>query len=138
MATTLSVGPAQTRGFVLSAFATFSIDDLVDTVGSTLFTLPLGSTIVGGRLSITTVFSAGTSTAIIVGDATDPNRYVAAGDAETAADIELLGNLLGYAIVAADRAITVTYTDTGTAGTVGAGEVLAVYADPNYNTINQE
>ena len=85
MATTLSVGPAQTRGFALTAFASFDVNDVVDTVGSELFTVPLGSTIVNGRLSITTVWASGTSTAIIVGDATDPNRYVAAGDAAAAA-----------------------------------------------------
>ena len=137
MATTLSVGPAQTRGFALTAFASFDVNDVVDTVGSELFTLPLGSTIVNGRLSITTVWASGTSTAIIVGDATDPNRYVAAGDAETAADIELIEGL-GYSIVAADRAITVTVTKTGAASTVGAGEVLACFLDPSYNMINQE
>jgi len=135
--TTLAVGPAQTRGFVLSAFASFDISDLADTVGSTLFTLPLGATIVGGRLSVTTAFDGGTGVAIICGDATDPNRYLAGGDAKTATDDELIGTT-GYSIVAADRAITVTYTDGGTASTVGAGEVLAVYADPSYNTINQE
>ena len=136
--TTLAVGPAQTRGFALSAFASFDVDDLTDAVGAALFKLPLGSTIIGGRLSVTTAWASGTSTAILVGDATDPNRYIAAGDAETTTDDELLGNLLGYSIVAADRDITVTVTKTGAQSTVGAGEVLAVYADPSYNTINQE
>lgn len=137
MATTLSVGPQDTRGFALTVYATFGVADFTDTVGLEAFRVPIGSTIVNGRFSITTAWASGTSTAVLVGDATDPNRYLAAGDAETVTNDELIEGL-GYAVVAADVATVITVTKTGTVSTVGAGNILACYLDPNYNTINYE
>lgn len=138
MATKLSVGPAQTRGFALSAYSDFDFNDFTSGVGAEVFRLPLGSTIIGGRISVTTVWDSGTSDGIEVGDATDDNRYHVSSDAQSAGNNDLLGIALGYAIVEADRAILVEVTSAGTAATTGAGNVLAIYADPDYNTINQD
>ena len=135
---TLAVGPSQTRGYALSAFNTYLFSDFVSGVGAEVFKIPLGSTILGGRLSITTAFNSGTSDGIEVGDATDDNRYLASTDAQVVANSELLGNLLGYSIVEADRAILVELTSVGGAATAGAGEVLALFVDPSYNIYNQD
>ena len=135
---TLAVGPSQTRGFALSAFNTYLFSDFVSGTGAEVFKLRLSSTILGGRLSITTAFDSGTSDGIEVGDATDDNRYLVSIDATATGDDDLLGNLVGYAIVEADRAILVELTSTGTAATAGAGNVLALFVDPNYDTINQD
>ncbi len=140
--TTVAVGTAQVRGFALTAFADFDFTDVIAAasgVGFELFNLPLASSIVGGRMSVVEVFDSATSDAIEIGDATSAARYLATSDADAAiADFELLGNLLGYKIVAADRAILAEWTAVGAVPTQGIAEVLAVYADPNYATINQE
>jgi len=139
--TTLAVGPAQTRGFALTAFASFDFADVIVAttgVGVEVFRLPLGATAMGGYLSVGTVFNSGTSDSLELGDATDDNRYLAATDAQAAADSELLGNLLGYKVVAADRPVLLEWTAVGAVPTTGAGSILMLYADPEYNTINYE
>jgi len=138
--TTAAVGPAQTRGFVLSAYATFDYADCIAATSATafeLFRLPLGATVIGGSFACTTVFNSATSDSMTVGD-TDVDEYVTAYDLTSTGVSKVLGNLLGIAVAAADRPVNAIWTAVGAVPTTGAGNMLLCYADPSYNTINYE
>lgn len=141
----LAQGEAQTRSYVLAVSAGFSYDDFTDAVGLPFCTLPIGARVLGGFCAITTVWNSTTSDSLEIGDATDPNEYLSALDAQAAATTEFsLSNLFDAAgsitpaIVAATDEILIEIT-AGTADTAtqGIGNACMFYfdvtkADENY------
>ena len=138
----LANGEATTRSYVLAVGASFSYDDFTSGVGLPFCTLPIGARVLGGFCAITTVWD-GTTDTLEIGDATDPNEYLSALDAQAAATTEFsLSNLFDAAgsitpaIVAATDEILIEITTVGTAS-AGAGNATIFYidttkADENY------
>ena len=140
----LARGEATTRSYVLAVSAGFSYDDFVSGTGLPFCTLPVGARVLGGFCAITTVWNSGTSDSLEIGDATDPNEYLSALDAQAAATTEFsLSNLFDAAgaitpaITAATDEILIEITSAGAAGTQGVGNAAMFYidvtkADENY------
>jgi len=141
----LAQGEAQTRSYVLAVSAGFSYDDFTDAVGLPFCTLPIGARVLGGYVDIVTAFDSTSSDTLIVGDASDPNEYITALDAQAIAITEFsLSNLFDAAgaitpaIVAASDEILITVTaGTADTATAGVGTACMFYfdvtkADENY------
>lgn len=140
----LANGEATTRSYVLCVNASFSYDDFTSGVGLPFCTLPVGARVLGGFCAITTAWNSGTSDSLEIGDATDPNEYLSALDAQSAVTTEFsLSNMFDAAgaitpaIVAASDEILIEITSAGTAATAGAGNAAMFYiditkADENY------
>lgn len=142
----LASGEATTRSYVLAVSAGFSYDDFTDAVGLPFCTLPIGARVLGGYVDISTVFNSTTSDTLIIGDATDPNEYVSALNAQAAATTPFsLSNMFDAAgavtpaITAATDEILITIT-AGTADTAtqGVGSACIFYVDVTKSDENYE
>lgn len=143
----LANGEATSRSYMLAVSAGFSYDDFTDAVGLPFATLPVGAIVLSGLLRITTVFDSTTSDTLIIGDATDPNEYLDALDAQAAAStpftlsnvFDISAGSITPAIVAATDEILITIT-AGTADTAtqGAGDCHMFYIDPSKADENYE
>jgi hypothetical protein len=132
----LANGEATTRSYVLAVNAGFSYDDFTSGTGLPFCTLPIGARVLGGFCAITTAWNSGTSDSLEIGDATDPNEYLSALDAQAVATTEFsLSNLFDAAgaitpaIVAATDEILIEITSAGTAATAGVGNACMFYVD---------
>ena len=141
----LARGEATSRSYVLCVAASFSYDDFTSGVGLPFCTLPVGARVLGGYCEIQTAWDSGTSDSLEIGDATDPNEYLSALDAQTAAITEFsLSNYFDAAgaitpaITAATDEILIEITSAGTAATAGVGEAGMFYVDPTKADENYE
>jgi hypothetical protein len=132
----LARGEATTRSYPLFVNASFSYDDFTSGVGLPFCTLPIGARVLGGFCAITTAWDSGTSDSLEIGDATDPNEYLSALDAQSAVTTEFsLSNMFDAAgaitpaIVAATDEILIEITSAGTAATAGVGNAGILYVD---------
>lgn len=132
----LANGEAQTRSYLLAVSASFSYDDFTSGVGLAFCTLPIGARVLGGYCNIVTAWDSGTSDSLEIGDATDPNEYLSALDAQATGTTEFsLSNLFDAAgaitppIVAASDEILIEITSVGTAATAGVGNATMFYQD---------
>jgi len=143
----LARGEATTRSYLLCVSAGFSYDDFTDAVGLPFCTLPIGAIVLSGLLRITTAFNSTTSDTLIVGDASDPNEYLSALDAQAIADtpftlsnvFDISAGSITPAIVAASDEITITVTaGTADTATAGVGDLHMFYIDPTKADENYE
>lgn len=117
---------------VMSAQFAFSFDDtMVNTAGNTVdfgaanlggaagafdvIELPVGAIVVGGDLAVKTAFDAATY-AIIVGDATDTDRFLATADRKAVGTSALL--VPGFVSTGEAIRVTITAADVCTTGEV--------------------
>lgn len=85
--------------------------------------LPVNAIVVGGELSIETTFATVTTYAIIVGDATSTNRYLATADRKAAGRTALVPT----DFVSNGENIRLTITPTGADATAGKGALRVSY-----------
>lgn len=87
--------------------------------------LPAGAVVVGGEVDVQQVFNSATSDTLIVGDASDDNRYLTAGDLQVKGPIALLKT--GFIHTAGEPLIVVKWTKVGAAPTTGRIRVRVEY-----------
>ena len=111
---------------------TFAADGTETVIG----TLPANSQIVEIYVDVSTVFNAGTTNTLDLGDGTTADQYAdalnvgTAGRKRATSDVSQVGNLVD--IGASDVALTATYNQTGTAASAGTAQVTVLYV-PNNN-----
>jgi hypothetical protein len=95
-------------------------------------TLPANSQIYQIAVDVTTVFDAGSTNTLDLGDGSTADQYADALDIGTAqkrvlatSDVSQIGNLID--IGTSDITVTATYTQTGSAATAGAATVTVLY-----------
>lgn len=141
----LANGEATSRSYLLAVSASFSYDDFTSGTGLPFCTLPVGARVLGGYCDITTAWDSGTSDSLEIGDATDPNEYLSALNAQSVAITEFsLSNMFDAAgsitpaITAATDEILIEITSAGTAATAGVGSAAMFYFDPTKADENYE
>lgn len=120
------IGLEDLVGPFVTARTTIQLADL--TSGAALTTsiaLPVGAVVVGGSVSVDQAFNSATSDTLIVGDATDDNRYLDAADLQSVATKALVPT--GFIGTAAEAAIKVTWTGVSTAPTHGRFTISLQY-----------
>jgi hypothetical protein len=91
-----------------------------------LDTLAVGDVVIKTWVDVTTVFNAGTTNVLTLGDGTTANKYLAAGDVnEASATVTPVGGLGPFKAETAAGSLTATFAQTGTAATAGAAVVYA-------------
>lgn len=91
-------------------------------------TLPSGCVLSHAIVSVTTAFNAATTNVLIVGTSSDDDAFVAAGDVnEGAVGGAFVTRPAGVAVTA-ETPVYVKFTETGTAATAGAADVVLFYA----------
>lgn len=92
-----------------------------------LDTLAVGDVVLRCWAEVTTVFNAGTTNVLTLGDGTTANKYLAAGDVnEASATVTPTGGLGPFKAETAAGTLTATFAQTGTAATTGAAKVYAI------------
>jgi hypothetical protein len=86
--------------------------------------LPPGAIVVGGEITVNTVFDSTTNT-LSIGDAGSATRYASAVNLKSAARTAL--TLTGYKVTDANKDLLFTYAETGAAATAGAATVVLNY-----------
>lgn len=117
-----SSAPGEYGGLrLVSAEITFE-DDTVD-----LEELDAGDVVISAWAEVTEAFDAGTTNVVILGDGTDDDKFLAAGDVtEGSLGVTPAGGKGPFAAEAAAGTLTATYTQSGTAATAGAARVYAL------------
>lgn len=96
----------------------------------TVDTLAAGDVIVQCWFEVTTAFNAGTTNVITVGDGTTANKYLTSTDVtEGTPGVYPTGGKGPFAKETAAGTLTITYAQTGTAATTGAGRFYAIITD---------
>lgn len=109
---------------LVSAAVTFS------TPSVTVETLAAGDVVVQVWFAVVTAFNAATTNVITVGDGTTADKYLAAADiTEATPGVYPTGGKGPFVAETQARTLTVTYAQTGTAATTGAGRVYALITD---------
>jgi len=96
----------------------------------TIATIPAGSQIVDINIDVTTAFNAGTTNTVTVGKTGTAAAYVAATSVGTVgrASVATTGVYSAWANVGTDDVnAIITYSQTGTVASTGAGRVTIVY-----------
>lgn len=124
-------GPAQLVGYVRG-----TIDYTVAGAGtngnSTIGIIPSGAVVVDAIVVVNTAFNANTTNVVIVGDAGDPDRYVAAADVTEGTPGGYRGTTatgIGYTTTT-DTTVIANYAETGTAATTGSATVTILFIAP--------
>lgn len=95
-----------------------------------LGTIPSGAVITSVDVLVETAFNAGTTNVLIVGNASDDDAYLAAGDVDETATGLTRYSTKG-AKVSADTEILAEYTQSGTAASAGAATIIVHYVPDN-------
>lgn len=94
--------------------------------------LPNGAMVLWSMVNVTAAFNAATTNVLTVGtNSTSYNDLVAAGDVNEGAVEATFGYLGSGLKVTADTDVYVKYTQTGTAATAGAADILVAYVNAN-------
>lgn len=92
-------------------------------------TLAVGDVVVRCWYEVLTAYNAGTTNVITLGDGTTGNKYLAAADVtEATPAVYPTGGVGPFKAETATGTLTLTYAQTGTAATTGAGRVYALIA----------
>jgi len=134
----MTISVPDTRQYPLVAYVAFAVGDLVSAAASKLFELPLGAIITAGQYNLDAAFDSGTSDVVIIGDVTTADRYFTDANAKDAVAAGSQWVATGYAAVAADTPVNITWTGAGTAATVGSGRIIAEYIVPTRAQENYE
>lgn len=95
-----------------------------------LDTLAVGDVVVRCWADVTTVFNAGTTNVLTLGDGTTGNKYLAASDVtEGSTGVTPAGGKGPFTAETAAGTLTATFAQTGTAATTGAARVYAMIAN---------
>jgi hypothetical protein len=95
----------------------------------TVDTLAVGDVVTRVWFEVTTAYNAGTTNVVTVGDGTTANKYLAAADiTEATPAVYPTGGSGPFKAETAGGTLTVTYAQTGTAATTGAGRCYALIA----------
>ena len=116
------------RQYPLVARVQFVIADFaVSGTGEAAITLPVNSIVTGGQIVITTVFDSVTTDTLDVGDASSAVRYLtgASDNAQTLQGIPLVPT--GFVTTGSEPSIEIRWTQTGGAGSAGAGYLEVEY-----------
>lgn len=114
MPITLNAGRQEAQfAYVDVAFA-----DLTSGVAQIAVKLPPGSIVLAGSLNVVTAFNSATSDALVVGDATVANRYLASTSLQAAGRTPIVPT--GFVTTGNETSVKVTYTGVGAAPTAGA------------------
>ncbi len=109
----------------------FNTNEIGTTGRVPLGTLPAGAIVTGGIIKVTAAFNAATTNVLTIGTAADDDEVLAAADLdETEADTTLPLSVLGYK-VSVPTTLYVKYTQTGTAATTGAADVILFFVPNN-------
>ena len=122
------------RQYPLSALAPFTFADLTSGVAVPIVELPPGAVVTGGMVVIEAAFDSATSDTLVVGDAGDPDRYVAGVDGQATGATALVPT--GY-LTPSTTDITLTWTCVGAAPTQGAGYLVVTYIREDRSQENQ-
>lgn len=96
----------------------------------TIDTLDVGDVVTRVWADVTTVFNAGSTNVLVVGDGTTGNKYLAAADvAEGSTGVTPAGGKGPFAAETAAGTLTIGFTQTGTPATTGAARVYAIIAN---------
>lgn len=96
-----------------------------------LGTLPAGSIVTGMLVKVTEAFNATTTNVLVVGTADDSDAVIGAADVdETTVGTTVTFAAVGYKPTAATP-LFVTYTQTGTAATTGAADIVLWFVPDN-------
>lgn len=91
--------------------------------------LPAGAFITGTKVYVNTVFNAATTNVLTVGtNSATTNNIVAAGDVNEASAQMFNVEGVGVLDTSAPLDVYVKYTQTGTAATTGAADIVIMYA----------
>lgn len=144
------------RQELVSAYVEFDLEDLVGpyVVGTddisygaltsasahtTAITLPVGAVVVSGHVTVIEPFNSATSDSLAVGDVSVANRYLAAGDLQSAAGTQIALVPTGFIGTVTQAALKVTWTKVGaspTAGRFGITVSYYVVSDVVEQTVN--
>jgi hypothetical protein len=93
-------------------------------------TLAVGDVVIRVWFEVTTVYNAATTNVITLGDGTTGNKYLAAADVtEGTVGVYPTGGVGPFKAETVAGTLRVTYTQSGTAATTGAGKVYALITD---------
>jgi hypothetical protein len=108
------------RQFTKVAYVDVSAADLAGLSGTAQIAvkLPPGSIITAGALVVTAAFNSGTSDALVVGDASVANRYLASTSIAAAGRTAL--TVTGFTTTGAQPAVNVAWTGVGAAPSAGS------------------
>jgi len=108
------------RQFTKVAYVEVAAADLAGLSGQAQIAikLPPGSIVTGGALVVTTAFNSATSDALVVGDASVANRYLASTSIAAAGRTALTAP--GFVTAGGQPAINVTWTGVGAAPSAGS------------------
>lgn len=97
---------------------------------TTVDTLAVGDVVMQVWFEVLTVYNAVTTNVITVGDGTTGNKYLTASDVtEGTVGVYPAGGAGPFKAETVAGVLTVTYTQTGTVATTGAGRVYALIAN---------
>lgn len=97
--------------------------------GIEIGTIPAGSFVMAATVHVITAFNAATTNVLVVGTAADDDGFAVAGGTlagATGVKTGLLGAQSGDTLTA-DTPVVVKYTQTGTAATAGAAQVVVSF-----------
>ena len=95
-----------------------------------LDTLAVGDVVTRCWADVTTVFNAGTTNVVTLGDGTTGNKYLASADVtEGSTGVTPSGGKGPFAAETVAGTLTATYAQTGTAATTGSCKVYAIIAN---------
>lgn len=93
--------------------------------------LPAGAIVVDTVVKMQTAFNAGSTNVLIVGTSTDDDEFVDADDVTEGGTAAVrLTTGLGYTTTA-NEIVYAQYTQTGTAATTGAADIIIAYVPDN-------
>lgn len=98
-------------------------------------TLPVGGILLETRVNVTAAFNAGTTNVLVVGNDAENDNFVASGDVdESATGVTIVTTGAGTVITESTKDIYVRFTESGTAATAGAADIVLHYQPPNAAT----
>lgn len=113
------------RQELIVAHVDISYADLVSGTAANALDLPVNAIVVGGDVVVTTAFNSLTSDALVVGDVTTANRYLASTSIAAAGRTALVPT--GFTVTSTQPSVRVTWTGVGTAPTAGALRLTVTY-----------
>lgn len=120
----MSITKNEARQGKIVAFVDFNLASFGDGATQAAIDLPANAVVLAGDVYVTTAFNAGTTAVLDVGDADTGNRYANDLNVGTTGKKALVPT--GFKTTK-PGAITLNFTQTGTAATVGAARLYVEY-----------
>lgn len=120
----MAISKSNGRQWPLTAIAPFTLDDVKAGTSVEIMDLPAGALVIGGSVVVVNAFDSVTTSVLVVGDKTTANRFGSAINIKTLGGVSL--QPAGAAFATKD-AVTIKFSETGGAATVGDGYVIISY-----------